>query len=540
MEDAEKPQLGLGDTISSLDVAVIDANSEALGVSRLQLMENAGRSVAEELARRVPNGSRVAVLAGPGGNGGDGLAAARHLAYMGYRVDVILLAKPEDIRSPEARSMYEALEVMDITVDITIARDPRRISLEGYDAVVDALLGTGLRGPPRSPYAEAIEAVNRANALKLSVDVPSGLDSDTGEAPGPVVRADVTVTLHKPKPGLFRRPDLVGELVVASIGAPPEAEIYVGPGDVAYRVPRRSWRTHKGQAGRVLIIGGSQGFVGAPVISALAAQRAGLDLVYLAAPTRVVEAAARYPTIIPVELEGPYLSPEHVDRLLAVAQRADAVAIGMGLGLEEATQEAVRELLARLPPGKPVVVDADALKALSTSRELIRGNMVLTPHEAEFARLFGAKPAPVEKIEARVADAAQQARLHGNATILLKGPVDVITDGRRARLNKAGAPAMSTGGTGDALAGLAAALLAKGVEPFHAACIAAYVNGAAGALAYREYGESMTALDLVDRIHLVLKDPLGLAGSSILYRRLPLEKTRYQPPTRGRPRDRGL
>ncbi|MET1129162.1 MAG: NAD(P)H-hydrate epimerase, partial [Thermoproteota archaeon] len=234
--------LGFGDTITSRDVAVIDTNSEALGVTRLQLMENAGRAVALEVHKRLAGrrGARVTVFAGPGGNGGDGLAAARHLAFLGYQVEVLILARPGEIRSEEARRMYEALEQMDLSVNLKVAVDPGRLEPVTSDVVIDAILGVGLRGAPRSPYKEAIEAINKSEGLKVAVDVPSGLDSDTGEAPGAAVRADVTVTLHKPKPGLAARPDLTGEVVVYSIGAPPEAEIYVGPGDVLHRYPRRS------------------------------------------------------------------------------------------------------------------------------------------------------------------------------------------------------------------------------------------------------------------------------------------------------------
>jgi len=521
--------LGLGPMITSLDVAVVDANAEALGVSRLLLMENAGRAVADVVAERTRPGGRVAVYAGPGGNGGDGLAAARHLALRGYSVTVYLLASgPRDLRSPETRAMYEALEVMDYSVELLHVRDPGRVPVPEADTVVDALLGVGLRGAPRSPYREAIDAVNQADALKVAVDVPSGLDADTGEAPGAVVRADVTVTLHKPKPGLYRRPDLVGELVVAEIGVPPEAEIYVGPGDVARRVPRRSWEARKGRAGRVLVVGGSRDYVGAPIIAARAAEAAGVDLVFLASTPNVVEAAAaQRPSIIPVRLEGhPALHPDHVAVLERLIRRVDAVAAGMGAGLAEETGEALRLIVEKaLEAGKPVVLDADALKHAASWRSLLGKGVVVTPHDAEFERLFGKRPAPVTCIPRRIEDAAEAAQSRPGLTVLLKGPVDVIAEATRARLNKTGAPSMSAGGTGDSLAGLVAAMLAKGLSGFDAAAVAAYVNGAAGALAYRELGDSATVLDLLERIPHVLKAPEEVAGSALVYRRLPLRST---------------
>ncbi len=522
--------LGLGETITSLDVAVIDANSEALGVPRLVLMENAGRAVAEIVAQRARPGARVAVYAGTGGNGGDGLAAARHLAAKGFRVKVVLASKPEQLRSSEARIMYRALEAMDYTVDVEVARSVCSFEPPEADVVIDALLGVGLHGAPRSPYAELINAINRSQAgLKVAVDVPSGIDADTGESPGVHVVADITVTLHKPKPGVLRRRDASGEIVVAPIGAPPEAEIYVGPGDVAHRLRRRRWDTRKGRGGRVLVVAGSRWYVGAALLAARAAEAAGVDLVYLASTRNVIEAAmASAPTLIPVVLEGDHLAPEHVEQLRSLAERADAIAAGMGLGLAEETREAVRRLLDLARGlGKPLVLDADGLKHLAAIGPDALGGVkaVLTPHDAEFEKLFGKKPSPVTCIAQRVMDAVEASTAARGAVVLLKGPVDVIAGPGRARLNKTGAPAMSVGGTGDVLAGLVAGIAARGLEPFHAAAVAAYVNGAAGALAYREKAESMNALDVLNRVPRVLAEPERYAGDAVIYRRLPLRST---------------
>ncbi|NOZ89057.1 MAG: NAD(P)H-hydrate epimerase, partial [Crenarchaeota archaeon] len=422
--------LGLGPVISSVDVAVVDENSEALGVTRLQLMENAGRSVALEAARRLRPGGRVAVFAGPGGNGGDGLAAARHLALQGFRVAVYLVSPCGTPRSREASAMLEAVNRMDYSVELHVAKSPEGLpdTVEA-DLVVDALLGVGARGAPRSPYREAIRLINSLEAVKLAVDVPSGLDADTGEAPGEVVRADVTVTLHKPKPGLLRRRDLAGEIVVAPIGAPPEAEVYVGPGDVSHRVPRRRWDHRKGRGGRVLIVGGSEEYTGAPIIAGLAAEAAGVDLVFIASTPNVAAAAASRPTLIPVRLEGhPSLHPDHLGRLLPLLQRVDAVAVGMGLGSRSETIEAVEKLVEEARRlGKPVVVDADALKAAGERPSILQGpRTVATPHDREYERAFGEAPPPVTCIPERVAAAARAARSRQGLVVLLKGPVDVV------------------------------------------------------------------------------------------------------------------
>jgi len=519
--------LGLGTVISSLDVAVIDSNSEALGVPRLVLMENAGRGVADVVTERVRPGGLVVIYAGPGGNGGDGLAAARHLAFRGYRVKVYLAARPDQMRSTETRTMYNALNNMDYTVDMDIVREPCHVGPVKADAVVDALLGVGLHGAPRSPYRELIEAINAADTrLRVAVDVPSGLDADTGETPGAHVRADITVTFHKPKPGLLRRRDVTGELVVAPIGAPPEAEVYFGPGDVKHRMPRRNWDTRKGKAGRVLVIGGSERYIGAPIIAALAAEAVGVDLVYLASTERVASAAAtQRPTLIPFILEGEHIAPEHVEMLQQLISRVDAVALGMGMGTDSDTVEAVSLLLEKLRAyNKPVVIDADGIKALrEIGLEKLQGvKAILTPHDAEFQHLFEARPAPVTCITDRIKDAAAAATRAYGSVVLLKGPIDVIAAPSKARLNKTGAPSMSAGGTGDALAGLTAAMLAKKLDTFNAAGVAAYVNGAAGALAYRRKGDAATVLDTIEAIPAVLSSPEETAREALIYQRLPL------------------
>lgn len=517
--------LGLGTTISSREVLVLDANSEALGVKRLQLMENAGAEVAKAIVDRVGGPKGVVVFAGTGGNAGDGFVAARHLAYYGYSVTVVTVKPPSEIKSEEAKIMYDALVKMDYSIELVEAPPPDTYGalLENSDIVIDALLGVGIRGAPRYPYDKAIRTINNAGKTVVAIDTPSGLDADSGDAPGEVVKADYTITFHKPKPGLLKRRDVTGEVIVASIGIPPEAEIYAGPGDVLYRLPKRRWNTRKGKAGRVLVIGGSRDYVGAPILAALAAEAAGVDLVFIAGPSNVVSnATTRRPTLIPVRLEEDYLSVRSLDKLLPFIERVDAIAMGMGLGLAEETRELVYRVLEHAEKRNvPVVVDADGLKHLKTRIEVLHSNMVITPHDKEFETLFNTEPGPMDCPLKRVETVAREAAKHKGVTILLKGPIDVVSNGSRARLNRTGAPSMSVGGSGDTLAGLVAAMLAKKLDPFNAALLAAYINGAAGALAYKEKLDYMTALDIVEKIPHVLKDPSGTAKDSILYYRLP-------------------
>ncbi len=523
------PVIGFPDTISSKEMRIIDRNSAAWGVSTLQLMEAAGRSVADEVTRRLGGvkGRRIIVFAGAGGNAGDGITAARYLAGRGARVTIYLLSRPEELRG-ETLQEYLGVEPMDITVELILVRDPADVPEKvEADAIIDALLGIGVRGRIRTVYAKAIEAINNSTGLKVAVDVPSGLDPDTGRPLGPVVKANVTVTFHKPKKGLLvpEARQYVGELVVADIGVPPEAEIYVGPGDVEFELKPRPWTAHKGVRGRVLVIGGSETFTGAPALAALTAYRMGVDLVFVAAPERAADIIASYsPELITIKLRGSeILEPKHVEQLKTLMEKVDTVTLGMGLGLAGETRDAVHRLVEEASrKGKKIVIDADGLKHMASAKQLLGENIVVTPHAGEFRILFGREvPGPEQPLE-RLKQAAEEASRHRNVTILLKGPVDVITDGRRGRLNKTGAPAMAVGGTGDILSGAVAALLAQGHEPYRAAYLAAYVVGLAGSLAYDEKKDSTTPLDIIGKIPVVLRDPYT-SHQKITYRRLPLK-----------------
>jgi NAD(P)H-hydrate epimerase len=406
-------------------------------------------------------------------------------------VRVIALGEP---REELARLNYAAVRRL-WGVELAVAQSPLELlALQDWfmwaHVIVDAVLGTGIRGALREPHATAIELMNIAPAPKVAVDVPSGLDPDTGEVRDKAVKAALTVTFHKPKRGLLtesaRR--YVGELVVEPIGIPPGAELLVGPGDFAYLDFSRRPDSKKGDHGRVLVVGGSLEYSGAPVYVALAALRAGVDLAVIASPEPAATAAkAQSPDVIAIPLEGPRLSLRHVEKLAALAERFDVVAMGPGLGVEGETPDAVREL-------------ADAIKALRG--EAPRGVVVFTPHAGEFKALTGMEPP--RGLEERAAAVREwAARL--NSVILLKGRYDVASDGRRVKINTTGTPAMTVGGTGDVLTGLVAAFLTKTKDPLEAAAVAAFVNGLAGEDAAAELGHHITASDLIPRIPKVLK-----------------------------------
>ena len=490
------------------DIRAVEANTVWLGVPLTLLMENAGRAVADAVECRLGGvrGRRVVVYAGRGGNGGDAIVAARHLAARGAVVEVYLLYDERLYDHPDARMNLEAL-LRSGYAKVRRVRDPSGLEPVDADAVIDGMLGIGVRGALREPIASAVRAFSRSRALRVSIDVPTGVNPDTGEAAEGSAEADLTVTFHAAKPGLLRDPGRMyaGEILVAEIGSPPQAEEVAGPGDVAQRIPPRPRDAHKGVGGRVLVVGGSSLYFGAPALAALAAYKAGADLAFLAAPRRVAESAAGWnPSIIPRPLEGERVGEEHVDAIVGEAARAHSIALGPGLGLDEATIKAVGRIIEEVR-GKPLVIDADGLKALAKLGTSLWPEAVLTPHRGEARLLLGGEEAAPEEAARRIAREYQ-------ATVIVKGPVDYIcSPNGGCRRNTTGVPAMSTGGTGDVLTGVTAAFLARRaslglpLKPLHTASAAAFTVGKAGEEAYKALGEGMTAIDVLDRIPSVVE-----------------------------------
>ncbi|QDA32205.1 NAD(P)H-hydrate dehydratase [Thermococcus indicus] len=466
------------------DVYIWDINAKWLGITPYQLMENAGAGVARTIEKRFGTGLRVAVFSGTGNNGGDGFVAARHLSF-DNDVTLFLVGDEAKIRSEEARHNWEILKGLDF-VEIRLLKDSayvKSLDLGGFDVIVDALLGAGTRGEPREPIRSAIEKINEyaGRAKIVSVDLPSGYPSRIR------VKADFAVTFQwdKEEYGGFER-------VIVKIGYPKELYHLVGPGDAKFALRKRG--EHKGQNGKLLIIGGSGDYYGAPY---LASKGAGylVDLVYLAMPSEPAKRISD-PDLILRPIEGQNFSPGHVHELLSIAQKVNAVVIGPGIGLAEETKEFVREFIKRCE--KPMVIDADALKAITEDLSVLNGKtFVLTPHAGEFNVLFGVKPegSLMEKAEVVKGEAGEV-----GGVILLKGAYDIISDGKTWKYNRTGNRGMTTGGTGDVLAGLVGALLALGNEPLRAASAGAFLNGLAGDMVKEELGENFTALEVAKKV----------------------------------------
>ncbi len=447
--------------ITPARMRVVDANAMALGVTELQLMESAGRALADQVLSFDP--ARVLILCGKGNNGGDGMVAARHL-QRGVETSVLYL--DSGTRSKSCGHQLAVLRHAAVGLNPFECREdlaPLRFLFDKADVIVDALLGIGITCGIREPFATCIAMANESKAKILAADVPT-----------PGMRADRICAFHRAK--------MAGSTVI-DIGIPAGAECAVGPGDLTL-IPARNPKAHKGIGGTVLVIGGGP-YQGAPYLAGLGALRAGADIVRIASP-----AFEPIPDLIYERLDGDRIMEEHTERLIALAGKADVVVCGNGLGTES---HAVVQAVA--PHCKKAVFDADALRSPLPSAQ---GESIYTPHAGEFARITGIT-LPEDTIGR--ARAARAAGLTG--TVLLKGKTDIITDGNRVRFNRTGHPAMSVGGTGDVLAGIAGGLLCC-IPAFEAACIAAYVNGNAGQQVAAERGEGMLASDLVDRIPAIL------------------------------------
>jgi NAD(P)H-hydrate epimerase len=477
------------DTITSEEMDALDTNCEYFGLPRLALMESAGAAVAGEIEQRFDRG-KVVIFAGLGNNGGDAFVAARHLKK--FDVEIILLGSPDAIKTEEAKRNWGILKHGKITVQEV--RDSKDLRPVKSDIIIDAIFGTGVRGRMREPFLTAINIINGSRAFVLSVDIPSGMDPDTG-AGEKVVRADLVLTFHRMKTGLAK---YKGDVKVAGIGIPEFIEKLAGPGDVKM-VVKRSPDSHKGDNGRVLIVGGGAYF-GAPSLAALAALRTGADIVTLAVPKSVSGIISSFsPNFILRPLSGDVLTTEDLPRVRELMKTHDVTVIGMGLGKGEKTVRAIRSIIS--DAGK-LVVDADALIPL----KFPRGKTIVTPHAGEFERLSGVEVP--EDDGSRISAVKEFSRDRG-ITTLMKGREDIISDGLRVKVNRTGNAGMTVGGTGDVLAGITAALYAITNDSFKAATAAAFLSGASGDLAFGELGVGLNATDVIEKIPAVIKRYAG-------------------------------
>jgi hydroxyethylthiazole kinase-like uncharacterized protein yjeF len=476
--------------VSRAQMRAFDAH--AIGVAHvpsLVLMENAGRGVAdvvEEKLRDRPRDGRIVVVCGGGNNGGDGFVVARHLLLRGRTVDVHLAA-PLDALKGDARANHDALAGLGVAIQpVGSGLGALRAGLERVELVVDALFGTGLDRPVTGVHAECIDLIQQAGCPVIAVDVPSGMDADTGQPMGVAVRASCTVTFALHKLGLLTPTgaELAGEVRVADIGVPRSLVERIGhsalllePRDVAAVLTPRGTGAHKGRAGHVAIFAGSPGKVGAAILSARAALRAGAGLVTLATwPESAGAIEGRVEEVMTERLDRRDLLGS-VDHILAGKR---AVVVGPGFGTDDEARRVVEHVLATWQG--PVVVDADALALFEGRPEAFascRGAPVLTPHPGELAKLLSHTTA---EIETDRFDAASAAVARARCVVVLKGAHTLIgAPEEHTVVNASGNAALATAGAGDVLSGILGALLC-GLDPFEAAWAGVYIHGRAADL----------------------------------------------------------
>ena len=481
------------------------------GIASLDLMEAAGAALARETEILLQDSDRspVRIVCGKGNNGGDGLVAARLLRDAGHEVDVLLLWPAGEL-SPDAASNLERLG--GAFREVSTADLPE--ALAGSGAIVDAIFGTGFEGAPRDPAAAAIEAIDAAGSPVVACDIPSGVDGSSGEVAGAAVDADATVTFHTRKLGQVVAPGKwrTGRLCVAPIGIPDggPAEPVAGviSADVLDRAPRRGAESTKFSSGEVLIVGGSRGLTGAPAMAAGAAIRAGAGYATVGCPESlepILEVKLTEVMTIGLDEVGGGLGAAAAVPILDRATRAACVVVGPGIGRAEHSAGLVRELAQRI--GAPLLIDADGLNALGTDlARLARREhpTILTPHAGELGRLLGR---PSDEVTAHRLQSAREAADAANAIVVLKGDDTIVVDGDRVGVNAIESPALATAGTGDVLSGTIGAMVARGMEPFEAACAGVVGHALAGRVAAERHGtESVIATDVIAAL------PEGLRG----------------------------
>ncbi len=492
---------------------------EDFGIPGIVLMENAGRATFQILRQRLGQDIqdlRVAVVAGPGNNGGDGYVIARYLINHGADVQTFLLSPREKIKG-DALTNLQALEKMSAQiVDITDASSFARAacSWQEADLIVDAILGTGLTSEVRSPFSDAILAINESPALRLAVDLPSGLDADTGRILGCAVKADFTATYGFMKVGMGVYPGLeyCGKVEVVDISiplravrnCPPRAILYTMPHASAYFGLRSDPQAHKGVFGHLLIIGGSPGKTGAPSMAARAASRIGAGLVTVGIPASLnpileTKLTEEMTEPLPESLAG-YLSQVSTQRVLELAEGKRCIVLGPGLSTSDGIGEFVNKVLSAYTGS--IVIDADGLNALSSDLSVLSNTkalIVLTPHPGEMGRLVGKTSKEVQ--EDRIGLARDFASKHG-VWLVLKGARTVTASPEgRIFINTTGNCWMASGGQGDALSGILGGLLAQGIPPEEAVPFGVYLHGlAADNVLERGVLAPVLASDVIDEI----------------------------------------
>lgn len=508
--------------LSAGEMAGLDQKTiREIGIPGIVLMENAAQGAASFFLRVLPDlvGRRIAVVAGGGNNGGDGFALARIFHSKGAQVHVVCLRPPEKLTG-DALTNFAILAKMGIPVTVwneAEGFDEQWEPIRRSGAVIDALLGTGLKSEVKGLYRSVIEKINELDVPILAVDIPSGLDATTGRVLGAAIRATATATFAFLKIGhvIEQGPEFTGELEVIDIGIPQDLaqssgirRYWLTEDLLSTWIEPRKLDTHKGQAGHVCVLSGSVGKTGAATLVCLGAGRAGAGLVTLFIPESlnpILEVKLTEAMTVPIA-ETDEKTPASVASgpILEFLEGKQALAMGPGISTNADTTALVKELLLKAPC--PMVLDADAVTAISDDPGILLkagAPAVLTPHPGEMARVCHC---PIKDIQSDRLESASRFSKQYGVVLVLKGHRTIIAapDGRLA-INSSGNPAMATGGSGDTLTGIVSALLAQGFDPFQAACLGVYIHGAACDRIFAGFSSrGFLATDMLDEVPAVI------------------------------------
>ncbi|MDS1029213.1 NAD(P)H-hydrate dehydratase [Bacillota bacterium LX-D] len=513
-------KIATGSEMRNLDQQAI----ETFKVPGIVLMENAGLCVFQAIQKYLNNklvGKRILIFAGKGNNGGDGLVIARHLINAGAEVKVFLTCRADDF-SGDAKINCEILKRMQVKLHTILnEKDLQKVdlSLVYADLIIDALFGTGFQGTIKGIVAGLINLLNSSGKPGIAVDVPSGVEVDTGNVQGPCFKAKMTVTFGLPKIGLYLDPaaSFVGELWLGDISFPkilvdkvPINRYVITRELIVKLLPKREPSGHKGTFGHVLVIGASEGMTGAVALSGNAALRTGCGKATIAFPrslNHIMEVKTTEVMTKPLpETDAKSLSLEALPELLNISEQVDSIVLGPGISRHDSTLSLVRDFLTKAV--KPIVIDADALWAINNQEELVskvRVPIVLTPHPGEMAHLLGKSIEGIQKARPNIAlECAQKY----NAVVVLKGAKTIIASPKGILyVNVTGNAGMGTAGSGDVLAGMIGSFLAQGMEPLEASVCAVYLHGLSGDFGAEAFGQrALTAGDLLTYLPMALKE----------------------------------
>lgn len=500
-----------------------------LGIPGPVLMENAGVQVVKAIQENLGSirDKHIAIFIGRGNNGGDGFVVARHIDNLGGHARIYLLSHPDTIEG-DAKVNLDIISKMNI--EIIPVYDEESIDqieqeLLGFDIIIDAILGTGIKGTVKGHFAAVIEVINKTPRFVIAVDIPSGLSTDTGQICGCCIHAQKTVTFARPKLGLLLYPgvDYVGELIIADIGIPPAIEendqfktSLITPKMLSPQLEKRTGDTHKGTYGKAFILAGSPGFTGAAALASQAALLSGAGLVTAGVPKSlnpILETKLTEVMTLPLpETSDGTLALSALDTILSFAKSAQSLAFGPGVSLHEELFVLLKELIKQTPV--PMVIDADGLNLIAKNPDILKeanAPIILTPHPGEMARLVGTT---IPEIQSNRLTIARNFAKNYQVILVLKGAHTLIArpDGQ-IFINTTGNPGMSSGGTGDVLTGLMAGLIAQKFEPAFAAITSVYLHGLAGDQAAVKKGErSLIASDLLEQLPDIIQEMEKIDG----------------------------